>query len=105
MSTTRPNNAERPFDSARPAAARGPRRLWQRVLTHAALVVLKRRPGEPKGAFEVPVWVPGIGAAVCIVLTAFRVATGDWQAPAIAGGLLAGILVIYAIMKPKAIDD
>ncbi len=48
-------------------------------------------------------FVPVIGAVVCAILIAFRVATGHWQAPTIAGVLLAGILVIYAFLKPKPI--
>jgi hypothetical protein len=32
-----------------------------------------------------------------------RIATGDWQAPAFAAVLLLGILLIYAVMRPKAI--
>jgi hypothetical protein len=30
-----------------------------------------------------------------------RVATGDWQAPAIAGVLLAGAVAVYLLLRPK----
>lgn len=79
--------------------------LFVFAVVNASLLVLKRRPGEPQGAFEVPVWVPALGAAICVIMTAFRVATGDWRAPLIAGALLAGILIIYAVLKPKPLDD
>ena len=38
------------------------------AVMNAALVVLKRRPGEPPGGFEIPFAVPVCGAAVCTVL-------------------------------------
>jgi hypothetical protein len=31
-----------------------------------------------------------------------RVVTGDWRAPALAGALLAGIFLLYALYRPKA---
>ena len=75
------------------------------AVVNGALVVLKRRPGEPRGAFEVPVMVPAMGAVVCTVLLANRVVTGDWRAPALAGVMLLGILALYAAMRPKAVAE
>jgi basic amino acid/polyamine antiporter, APA family len=43
--------------------------------------------------------VPAAGAIVCLVLIVVRVATGDWRAPALAGVLLLGSLVLYALMR------
>ena len=71
------------------------------AVVNSALVVLKRRPSEPAGRFEVPLAVPALGALVCLGLVAVRVSTGDWRAPALAGALLLGILVIYALVRPK----
>jgi amino acid transporter len=68
---------------------------------NAALFVLKRREGELPGFFEVPLFVPALGALVCLGLVAVRVTTGDWRAPAIAGVLLFGCFVIYAMVRPK----
>jgi amino acid transporter len=68
------------------------------TVVNAALFVLKRRKGEKAGRFEVPLFVPAAGATVCLTLIVVRVASGDWQAPAIAGALLAGALFIYALM-------
>lgn len=65
-----------------------------------ALLVLQRRPGEPKGGFEVPSFVPTAGAAVCLALLANRVATGDWRAPLIAGVVLVAIVGLFFLIRP-----
>jgi amino acid transporter len=75
------------------------------AVVNGALYLLQRRPDEPRGLFEVPPQVPGVGAVVCLALVGVRVATGDWRAPALAGGLLLGILVIYVIVRPKPINE
>jgi amino acid transporter len=72
------------------------------AVVNAALFVLKRRPGEPRGYFEIPGAIPALGALVCLALVVVRVSTGDWAAPAIAGVLLLGAVVIYALVRPKA---
>ncbi len=69
---------------------------------NGALVILKRREGEPPGRFEIPVILPVLGAIVCAGLVIVRIATGDWRAPAIAGALLLGIVVLYAVYRPGA---
>ncbi len=65
------------------------------AVVNAALFVLKRRPGEPEGRFEIPSWVPALGCALCVVLIVVRVATGEERAPLIAGLLMSGILGLY----------
>ncbi len=75
------------------------------AVVNGALFLLKRRPDEPPGRFEVPIFVPLLGALVCLALVAVRVATGDWRAPALAGGLVLGILAIYALVRPKPISQ
>ncbi len=72
------------------------------TVVNGALFVLKRRKGEKKGLFEVPIIVPALGALVCLTLIVVRVSTGDWRAPAIAGALLLGTLAIYALMRASA---
>jgi amino acid transporter len=69
------------------------------TVVNGALFVLKQRKGEKKGLFEVPIFVPALGASVCLTLIVVRVGTGDWRAPAIAGALLLGALAIYALMR------
>jgi APA family basic amino acid/polyamine antiporter len=68
---------------------------------NGALFVLKGRSGELLGNFEIPRIVPALGLLVCLGLVAVRVITGDWQAPAIAGALLLGCVVVYALMRPR----
>jgi APA family basic amino acid/polyamine antiporter len=74
-------------------------------VVNAALVVLQRRKGEKKGKFEVPAFVPALGAVVCLVLIVARVAGGNWIAPAIAGGMLAATFLLYFAMRPIPFDE
>jgi APA family basic amino acid/polyamine antiporter len=69
------------------------------ALLNGALVMLKKREGEPLGKFEIPMILPILGGLVCAGLVIVRVATGDWRAPALAGAMLAGILLIYALLR------
>ena len=71
------------------------------AVVNGALFILKRRRGEPEGYFELPLAVPALGALVCLGLVAVRIGTGDWKAPAIAGGLLAGAVVLYALLRHR----
>lgn len=71
------------------------------ALVNVALVVLQRRPGEPRGGFEVPSFVPALGAVVCLALLLNRVATGDWVAPALAGGVLVAIAALFMVVRPR----
>ena len=72
------------------------------AVVNGALFVLKGRKGEEPGRFEIPRFIPALGVVVCVGLIAVRVSTGDWRAPAIAGGLLLGCLVIYVAMLKLA---
>jgi basic amino acid/polyamine antiporter, APA family len=38
---------------------------------------------------------------VCLVLIVVRVTTGDWRAPALAGALLFGALVLHVLMQMR----
>ncbi|MBU8537222.1 APC family permease [Falsiroseomonas tokyonensis] len=75
------------------------------TVVNVALLVLQRRPGERKGGFEVPWPVPAAGALVCAALLLNRLGTGDWRAPALAGALLAAILLGYAVLRPKVTEE
>ncbi|HLL88743.1 MAG TPA: APC family permease [Tepidisphaeraceae bacterium] len=76
------------------------------VVVNAALIVLKRRPDEPRGGFEVPVVVPALGSLVCLALIVVRVLTPVWDKNAshtptlIAGGIVAAIIVLYLVLRP-----
>ncbi|MEQ1671947.1 MAG: amino acid transporter, partial [Hyphomicrobium sp.] len=72
------------------------------VVVNASLYVLIRREGEAPGKFEVPAFLPLGGAVVCGALLVTRLISSDWVAPVLAAGLIAGILVIYAVYKPDA---
>lgn len=63
-----------------------------------ALIVLKRRPNEPRGGFEVPVFVPALGAVICAAMLCFA----KVQELTLAGLLLAGIVALYLIQRPSA---
>jgi amino acid transporter len=67
------------------------------VVVNMALVILKRRKGEPTGALEVPVIIPLLGSLICLTLIVVRVSEGNWLAPAIAAGLLGLIVVLYVV--------
>ena len=72
------------------------------MVVNGALFILKGRGGETPGRFEIPRFVPALGALVCFILIVVRTATGDLQAPLLAGGLLAGALAVYLLMRRLA---
>lgn len=67
-----------------------------------ALLVLQRRGGEATGGFEVPAFVPALGALVCGALLVNRLLSGDWRAPALAAGMVVLILLAFAVLRPAA---
>jgi amino acid transporter len=81
------------------------------VVVNVALIVLKRRPAEPPGGFEVPAVVPALGALVCAVLIVGRVVPFggqgrfEWRAPATAAAVLAVILLLYLVVRPKNVTE
>jgi APA family basic amino acid/polyamine antiporter len=69
------------------------------ILINAALLVLQRRRGEAKGFFEVPAFVPAGGLLVSLLLLAHARAAEL----ILAGWLLAGIVVLYFIVRPRQV--
>ena len=69
------------------------------MVVNGALFILKGRRGEKQGRFEIPIAIPALGALTCLVLIVVRVTTGDWRAPALAGVLLLGALLIHVLMQ------
>ena len=69
------------------------------IFVNAALIILKRRPNEPRGYFEVPLVVPVAGMIACAVILSHA------KPPALltALALLAGIAVLYLIMRPRSV--
>ncbi|MEQ1851629.1 MAG: amino acid permease [Chthoniobacteraceae bacterium] len=75
---------------------------------HIVLLVLKNRPGEATGGFEVHGAVPLLGALVCAGLFLARLARAftspnpaDRTAPIIAVGIIAATVVLYLTLRPK----
>jgi basic amino acid/polyamine antiporter, APA family len=66
------------------------------VGVNVSLVVLKKK-DQFAGTFEVPVWVPLLGAVVCLAMLS-QSKLEEWK---IAGSLLLGIAVLYVVMKPS----
>jgi amino acid transporter len=78
------------------------------TVVNASLVVLKLRPGEERGSFEVPFIVPALGAFVCAALIFTRlqeaITSADktkQTAPLIALAIIAVGLALYVVLKPK----
>lgn len=69
------------------------------IMINASLIVLLRRPGEPHGLFNLPWLIPVGGVAVCFAML-LHSGVGELK---IAGLILAGILVLFFVMRPDAI--
>lgn len=65
------------------------------AVMNISLVILQRREGEDVGEFEIHRIIPILGAVVCVALIVARVVTGEWTAPALAGGIVAIVLGAY----------
>jgi basic amino acid/polyamine antiporter, APA family len=71
-------------------------------LVNGSLIVLKRRKGEAPGRFEIPSIIPLLGLLVCVLLIVARVMdVNNHRAPLIAAVIIAGLSLMYAIMRPK----
>ena len=75
------------------------------TVVNIALIILKRRPGEPRGGFEVHVFVPVLGALVCLTLIAVRVESawslkGGYVAPLVALAIIVVSLGLYFLTRP-----
>jgi amino acid transporter len=78
------------------------------IIVNASLVVLKMRPSEPKGGFEVPLAVPILGILVNAALIFTRLkeaATAGWLAPIIAGVMVVAIALLYFVIRPKHMTE
>ena len=81
--------------------------LFSFMVVNSALVVLKLRPGEPHGQFEVPVFVPVLGILVNATLIVSRLTSGEGglRAPLIAGAIVVAATLLYFVLRPKNITD
>jgi amino acid transporter len=71
------------------------------TLVNASLIVLQRRPNEPKGGFEIPAFVPFLGILVCLAVLRHA----EWEAIRTAGFLILGIALLYFIARPKNVTQ
>lgn len=71
------------------------------VVVNLSLIALKRRKSEKRGAFEVPYFVPVLGAVVCLAMLTCVRAEEAW----LAGGLLLGIVGLYGISKRHRVNS
>ena len=82
--------------------------LFSFMVVNSALVVLKLRPGEPHGQFEVPIFVPVLG--ILVNLDADRLAAlerrrrrcGPRSSPA---AIVVIVTILYFVLRPKNITD
>ncbi len=81
--------------------------LFSFMVVNSALVVLKLRPGEPPGHFEIPVFVPILGILVNATLIVSRLTSGEGglRAPMIAGAIVVVATLLYFVLRPKNITD
>jgi APA family basic amino acid/polyamine antiporter len=72
------------------------------VVVNAALLVLQRKPGEERGAFEVPAFVPAGGILVCLGMLGTALLDPERRlAVFIAFALLGAISVLYFVLRPQ----
>jgi basic amino acid/polyamine antiporter, APA family len=67
------------------------------VVVNASLIALKFRKDEPKGRFEVPMFVPIAGMIVCSVILLHA----EFKSLKTALIIFAGIAALYLVMRPK----
>jgi amino acid transporter len=79
------------------------------MVVNASLIVLKLRPGEPPGGFEVPIVIPALGIVINVTMIGAKlydsVVTSGGRAPVIAGIIVALIAVLYFVIRPANITE
>jgi amino acid transporter len=81
--------------------------LFSFAVVNASLIVLKLRPGEQPGAFEVPIFVPVLGILINVTLIIARILdkNSDPKAPIIVLWIVAGVTALYFILRPKTVTE
>lgn len=77
------------------------------MVVNTSLIVLKLRPGEPPGGFEVPVVVPALGVLInaAMIVGKLTSAEGGGRALAIAGAIMLGIAILYFAIRPTNVTE
>src|SRR5688572_1071918 len=68
------------------------------TVVNGSLLVLKQKPDEPHGAFEVPWVVPLVG----MVVNVWLVLGSELKELAISGSLVALTVVLYLVVRPRS---
>ena len=71
------------------------------LVVNSALIVLKRRPDEPRGQFEVPNAVPALGIVACSLLLVHA----SSRALLIALVVALAVATLYLLMRPKNVPE
>jgi amino acid transporter len=81
--------------------------LFSFIVVNGALVALKSRPGEPVGAFEVPVVIPLLGILVngALIVTRLVEPGQGWRAPMIAGVIALAATILYFVLRPTNVTE
>lgn len=81
------------------------------MVVNASLIVLKLRPGEPPGGFEVPIAIPALGILVNAMMIGARlhdsliVGKSGARAPLIAMVIVACIAALYFVLRPANVTQ
>jgi amino acid transporter len=81
------------------------------MVVNTSLIVLKLRPGEPPGGFEVPTVIPALGILVNAMMIgaklydSFFVSKNVARAPIIAAAIVACITALYFVLRPANITE
>ncbi|MGD9634667.1 MAG: APC family permease [Pirellulales bacterium] len=81
--------------------------LFSFTVVNSALIVLKLRPGEPHGQFEIPFFVPALGILINLALIVSQFVRGeaDSRAVQIDVAIVAVATALYFVLRPKNITD
>ncbi len=81
--------------------------LFSFMVVNTSLIVLKLRPGEPPGGFEVPVVVPALGILINAIMIVARLAApgAGSRAPLIAGTIALCITCLYFVLRPTNVTE
>ena len=77
------------------------------MIVNAALIVLKLRPQEPVGTFEVPILVPALGIVINAALIVGRLtsADADFRALYITAAIVLATLILYLLVQPTNVSE
>jgi amino acid transporter len=75
--------------------------LYAFIVVNMSLIVVKLRPGEPRGRFDVPIVVPILGVVICAAL----IINAEFMATRISFLALVAITLLYMITRPANITE